>query len=73
MMLDEASVWSCGRGHQDQDIIRAKVLVLPGRCVLHTVIGSASRAACFNEKLQDLDLTNFFYAHDNLSARPAAA
>lgn len=70
---DEASVWSCGWGHQVQVIIRGKVLVLTGCCVPQTVIGSTSCAACFNEKLQDLDLTNFFYAHDDLSARPVAA
>lgn len=64
-MVDEAWVWSCGRGHQVQLVIRVKVLALPGCCLLQTVIGSTSRAAWFNEKLQDLDLTNFFYAHDD--------
>lgn len=73
MMSDEALLWSCGRGHQVQVIIRVKVLALPGCCELLTVIGSTSCAACLNEKLQDLDLTNFFYAHDDFSARPAAA
>lgn len=73
-MSDEALLWrSCGRGHQVQVIIRVKVLALPGCCELQTVIGSTSCAACLNEKLQDLDLTNFFYAHDDFWARPAAA
>lgn len=73
MTLDEGSAWSCGRGREVQVIIRVKVSVLPGCCAPETVIRSTSRAACFNEKLQDLDLSNFFYAHDDLLARSATA
>lgn len=64
---------SCGRGHEVQVIIRVKVSFLPGCYVLETVIRPTTRAACFNEKLQDLDLSHFFYARDDLLAWPATA
>lgn len=73
MMLDVGSAWSCGRGYEVQVIIRVKVSILPGCCAPETVIRSTSRAACFNEMLQDLNLSNFFYAHDNLLAWSATA